>query len=69
MSKEFKIGFKQITNQYAQRCLTCEEPIEAGQRVNWTPGAGGIWHLSCEVPKNIATHVRAAEARRKLGLE
>lgn len=56
---------KLITVQRARPCLTCEEPIEVGERANWEPQVG-IWCLDCGPPENLAHYIAERDKRKKL---
>lgn len=48
-------GAFRITVDFSTTCLTCEEPIEPGERAWWVPKVG-CWHRDCDPPRNLAAY-------------
>jgi hypothetical protein len=62
-----KPAVRTITVGTPAPCLTCEEPVEAGEKAQWCPTVG-VWHIECARPKNLEAHFNRAAKMRELGL-
>ena len=56
-----------ITAEIESACLSCDELVRVGERVNWTPGVG-VWHQRCARPRSLQMLWNEAEQRKALGL-
>lgn len=45
-------------------CLTCEAPIERGERSHSEPGVGA-WHIDCDPPRNLSLYRRERDRKQR----
>ena len=53
---------QRITVDEESVCLPCEETVEVGTTAWWVEQIG-VWHDSCDEPRNIQHYIREVEKR------